>query len=337
MLCTGAKTWDPNFENILHILDRVGSYLGSDETTSNTHIDELLIDLGRCHWIPRQPREDWSRVPALAREVLATAIRELWERCDRKSAARAYQRFFSGLTKSANVSIYSLNYDPLLLESIGDLPHFCTGFTQGGDFDPEGVQFFATPNTLGFLHGHVGFFRYSGVTRLINNYAKAQQNRLNDSMIDIGPKGRHYNTYLITGLDKMEGFNHDPFGVYLHRLALDLRASSEIIIIGYSLADEHLNAFLANAIRLGVQRVTYVTRREPYTLIGAFDPMSYDNLLRLASLFSDTVRDIPDCRLAKEAVASCQDTGYGYLTDHVQVYVRGTEEFIKQESPNSPT
>jgi len=72
-------------------------------------------------------------------------------------------------------------------------------------------------------------------------------------------KGHTFNTYLITGLDKIEAFPNNPFSSYFYRFSKDVIESNCIVIIGTSLSDDHIKSILRNYLANPDSKVIFVT------------------------------------------------------------------------------
>lgn len=260
-----------NFEHILYLLDKVCNCLYDRKNS----IDNILFDIWGEDDKKRRELElkkGWNYVPFLCREVLVNAIIELWESCDKVKAVEINKQFFTSvLGRFDTVSIYSLNYDPLLYESTKQIKlkgckrgieHddkvFETGFYNNENFNPK--SFYLSDNVIAFLHGHIGFVPQGGKDGLYfeENYLNAQKRRISDvacgrgGYYREGPKGIHYNVSIISGLEKFEGFYDNPYAYYIQRLSKDVmvKASEYIVFIGNGLGDAHINLFATNAYRL---------------------------------------------------------------------------------------
>lgn len=260
-----------NFEHILYLLDKVSNYLHDRKNS----VDNILFDLWGEHTGEKESlrwlKKGWNYVPFLCREVLVNAIFDLWESCPKEQAIEVNRRFFASiLEKFERVSIYSLNYDPLLYEAvkkirarglkkIGKRKHevdksFETGFSGGKNFNLK--ELYLVDNIIAFLHGHVGFVPEGGKDsmRFDENYLKAQKKRIKGvadetvKYVRQGVKGIHYNVSITSGLDKFESLYENPYACYIQRFSEDFMESDYIVLIGTALNDYHLNLFIANAL-----------------------------------------------------------------------------------------
>lgn len=261
-----------NFEHILYLLDKVCNYLYDRKNS----IDNILFDVWGEDDKQRQElqlKKGWNYVPYLCREVLVKSIIDLWESCEKEKAIEDNKRFFASvLEKFKSVSIYSLNYDPLLYEAtkqikikgfkkIGEGNHevdktFEAGFSNEENFNPK--EFYLNHNVIAFLHGHIGFVPQGGKDGLYfeENYLNAQKKRISDVASGRGGyhkeglKGIHYNVSLINGMEKFESFYDNPYACYMVRFSKDVMESEYIIFVGSGLGDHHINLFATTAYRL---------------------------------------------------------------------------------------
>ncbi len=342
-----------NFEYIIHLLDKISNYLYSEINVEYANIDEYLIDFWHIcdsqliqYAFKNSDKAGWKYVPFLGREVIATAILELWESNTSKDSININKDFFSSLLKQfKSVNIYSLNYDPLLYESLKDIKDFVHGFV-GNIFDSS--VFYKADNVIAFVHGHVGFEPYQNQMKFNSNYNNAQENRIKglfDAIITnrtkywtFGMKGIHYNTYLVTGLDKIDAFSLNPFASYIHRFGKDIIESSYIILIGLSLIDYHLNAFLTNSLFISDKRIIFVTKSDVDTIIDKLSEGRYSLIHKLWTLFKDAVslninyEEDPFKKHRENLRKSLSQNGFGKLTDHIVLYIKGVENFYKEKN-----
>jgi hypothetical protein len=185
----------------------------------------------------------------------------LWESCKKEQAIETNKKFFTSILENFNaVSIYSLNYDPLLYEATKPIKvgerMFRTGFSDGGNFNYK--DFYESNNLIAFLHGHIGFVQEGMFDnmRFDDNYPNAQKRRISGvahNQVDYcrsGLKGIHYNVNITSGLEKFDGFYDNPYAYYIQRFSKDVMESKSIVFIGGGLGDHHITLFASNAWRL---------------------------------------------------------------------------------------
>ncbi|MEM3859525.1 MAG: hypothetical protein QW478_08990, partial [Candidatus Micrarchaeaceae archaeon] len=150
------KNGDFNFEHLIHLLDKISIYYHSQNDSEIGNIDSLLIDFLHNYdnpFLNSNPKKiyytksnpgGWGYVPFLAREIIISRILELWNEEDREEDEKLNQSFFSSLSSECSynsICIYSLNYDPLLYESLvafgSTFPTFETGFINPPPSNPK--------------------------------------------------------------------------------------------------------------------------------------------------------------------------------------------------------
>src|SRR4051812_4583903 len=121
---------------------------------------------------------------------------------------------------------------------------------------------------MAHMHGHLGFIPIGiNVMEFTADYDAARRKRLEGlagvefariAPFGIGSKGNHYDTYLVTGLDKIGAFTVNPFAAYLTRAVQDITACSHVLLIGASLSDYYFGALLRNIFIGGKRRIIAV-------------------------------------------------------------------------------
>jgi hypothetical protein len=350
-----------NFEHILYLLDKVCNCLNDRKNS----IDNILFDL----WIGEdkqrqilQSKKGWNYVPYLCREVLVKAILDLWDAAERKKAIEDNKQFFASVLKNFKaVSIYSLNYDPLLYEAVKQIrvkghkrnheieKILKTGFSDGNCFNPK--EFYLSDNVIAFLHGHIGFISKGGKDSMYfdDKYSNAQQERLKyvaSGGVDYfrwGRKGIHYNVSITSGFEKFESFYENPYACYIQRFSDDIMESEYVIFIGSGLGDYHINLFLTNAWRLangyaeepqnllGLRKLGVGRKKTIIVTLG----QATEGLLNLLGL-TDIGKRIYD--LLKENISwigetadgSLKNNGYANINEGLFLYLNGTRKFFSE-------
>ena len=249
-------------------------------------------------------------------------------------AIKIYRNHFKSLIdKYHSVNIYSLNYDPLASLALNFDSNFITGFEKEKRFDTR--LYLRAPNALTFLHGHICFVPLENRMLFENDFQPAQNKRfknlwtststkfLNPSVM----KGTTYNTYLITGLDKIEAFANNPFSAYFYRFAKDLIESDCIVIMGASLSDDHLNSFLRNYFAEPKNKIIFVTLLEPTRI------RRDKSLTNLMSFFTYDPSSINPINGFDDLASSVEQVGFGRLTNNVALYGNGSKSFFENGDP----
>jgi len=338
-----------NFEYLIHLLDKVSLYYKADNDYEIANIDTTLVNFFQKHENPYNyytstNPNGWEYVPFLARELIIEYILDSWNKIEeeRKEEIKDINReFYSKLLEKhfESINIYSLNYDPLLYESLSSLKEnkrFETGFEDNNnEFKKE--KFFQSQNVLAFFHGHVGFVPGEDLNSPMKfyhkNYKDAQKKRFEYSSnpcVGIGAKGMHFNRYLITGLDKIDAFSENPFAGYIHRISKDISEANSIVLIGTSLNDYHLNSFLVNFLVITKKdnaRIFLVTKDDGKKLTELFKSSNEDLLKAIWDITEDKSENHLHFinRVEKDIIKS--ETEIVQLTNHINIFIGGTEKF----------
>lgn len=351
------------FEHILYLLDKVCNSLHDRKSS----VDNILFDM----WGNNDEQKDrlcskkgWNYVPFLCREVLIRAIIDIWEACPQEQAIEKNRQFFTGmLEKFKSVSIYSLNYDPLLYESlrqikIKDNIHevdriFETGFSKGELFNPK--EFYLNNNVAAFFHGHVGFVSEIGGDYMYfeDTYRSAQKKRLKKAACSQagyrkkGPKGIYYNIHITSGLEKYESLYNNPYACYIYRFSEDVIKSEYIVFIGSSLGDLHITMFVSTAWQLAMGnaelpenlfrlRELEVGEKKLIIVATDYDKLSANNWGCRDYLSRTNIgRKIYD--LVKEGITTDNENevnrilaneGCANINRNLCLYLKGTEQFF---------
>jgi len=149
----------------------------------------------------------------------------------------------------------------------------------------------------------------------------------------------NYNSYLITGLDKVDAFPDNPFASYIERFAKDVIESGYIVLVGTSFNDYHLNPFLANVISVVPSlKIICVTKWNTKPIKEWFPLGGGDNILFIPFiLFKDSIKVKANLDPYQElderldnSKALLDRNVYAILTEHFLLYTKGTEEFYKE-------
>jgi hypothetical protein len=356
-----------NFEHILDLLDKYANRRFDRKSSfDNVVLDLLLHTVDKEELIPQQ-QIGWHYVPFLCREVLVGAISDLWESSPKEYATEAYKRFFASILEDfERVSIYSLNYDPLLYESVKEIrvngnkkigqndvkidKCFKSGFSGDNQFDSK--ELYYEDNIIAFLHGHVGFVPGCGSDSIYfeDDYTKSQRKRLEGvacgrvGYFRKGIKGIHYNVSITSGMDKFESFYDDPYACYIQRFSEDVIKSEYIVIIGAGLGDYHVNLFISNAWRLShgyadhPKNVLSLRKSEivPKKIIIVTKDKPRNDLF---DYFVHTPWGEEFFRLIKEGIfvdnsdnvsAALKEKGYAWVNRYLFLYRLGAERFFSE-------
>lgn len=361
-----------NFEYAIHLLDKISIYLSNylskkskKYKSINNSVDVLLIDFFQKindellkYTFRNSDSYIWRYVPVLAREIIISSILDLWNEIDKEAKQNKIEinkKFYEKtLQTNTSVNIYSLNYDPLIYESLKINKNFITGFDNDAKFNSS--IFFNANSIIAFIHGHIGFLPFlSNDIKFSGDYSPAQDIRIKDifnfslngntiRFTNKGMKGMHYNTYIATGLDKIDAFSLNPFASYIHRFGKDIIESDYIVLVGVSLNDYHLNSFLTNALFLQVpnKKIVIVTYMDINEVRKKLNIESKENLLiKIIDFFNESIilenningNLIERCKKYYKSLNNClENKGYAKLSENIVLYIKGTEEFYNEES-----
>lgn len=339
----------PNFENLLYFLDRVALNLYCQYDWPEGILPDFWCDKTsdiKKKLYLRSDSEGWKYVPFLAREVLIRSILDLWNPGDAliKGAITSNNLFYKTLNDQFKyLSVYSLNYDPLLYESIKDINLIKNCFIKTA-FGFKNDDFFKAEKIIAFLHGHVGFLPLGAQMFFETSYEKAQVTRMKNMFLnstnqtkffDIASNGMHYNTYFISGLNKIDAFYSNPFACYMHRFSKDVLESDYIVVIGCSLDDDHLILFLKNTLAYSKKKILFVTKETMEGGKDLFHQPFIDKFNKTWVKSGDKLTlplDSMDIELPKfwrRLNNNFIQNGFGHMVNNVFMYLRGTEEFYK--------
>ena len=131
---TGTRFCETNFEYLIHLMDKTFYYLQSSSTDQIVQLDALTLaieDTFRKQF-PKTERDGWRYVPFLSREVILETVLHAWNELKgsrKDEVLKLHRKFLKNAAKKYDqVRVYSLNYDPLLLEAIQPLSGYSTGF-----------------------------------------------------------------------------------------------------------------------------------------------------------------------------------------------------------------
>lgn len=344
---TGTRFCESNFEYLIHLMDKTSYYLLSQRQNHQgvempvdqiPQLDALLLGIeGTLHKkFPKSDSAGWRYVPFLSREVILTTVLHAWRELQgprRDEALALHRKFLEDVAQKYNqVCVYSLNYDPLLLEAIQPLTGYSTGFLDSGMFAPH--KFGNTPRTLALFHGSAGFVPRNGKIMLHKDYVTAQEERIREIVVEnhIGAfagKGVYANTYLVTGLDKSDHLPLNPYTTYLHHFTIDAFDSDAICVIGWSFGDDYIRAFLTNlALERPRQRVVVVDKKSGDEVLNAAKNGD-EFLFRLAATTRDSFPMYPT-EAIKSLAKDVGKSGFGQFSEHVWFYGKGTEHFYDE-------
>lgn len=165
-----------DFEKIISYLDCVVKYLrdykGGSGSKYNPYVHLFRHSCG-SKLKKLELKNEKRFIPFWAREVLHRYISSFTFEKASSDILRRY--FIQEAEKHENISIFSLNYDSFLYESLKDTV-FCNGFI-GDKFDDKHYR--SENHTLSFLHGHQYFYACGGGIGMAKTSDEAFKNRAN--------------------------------------------------------------------------------------------------------------------------------------------------------------
>ena len=251
-----------NFEQITEIIDKIASW-SFDNIPKNNMLNAYIGTLIRCKkLVSCNNFQNWQHIPFILRMIIAETILELEQNNKSKNYSeliKTQHEFIESYSESDKVSIVSFNYDDILLRSIENLG-FEKGFNKldlrGRRLDVKALNF--ASKSIYFPHGHLRFnFLDDENVEYYSDPQDAHEARWDNSnsiysplSITRGKFAYNFNTFITTGQTKDDSFNLMPYSFYYQKLATDLLNSTEIVLIGYSFGDEHLNRLLISFLAI---------------------------------------------------------------------------------------
>lgn len=318
---------DYNFEDVCESFDKLTLFQWPYFTSPSFKL--IMQDLRACNVIRYYKNlKTGTLLPFLYRCVLLSIILDNEkEHCGNYSDLIEQQRLFLEYYSNENeASIISLNYDDCLYTSIKG--KFDTGFVNSEEncnrctFSPH--AFFHSPKTISFLHGNIRFDSNHFTETKIIDY----QTRISN-IGSINPISIHYtnsysfNTFLTTGKSKEESLDDNPYAMYYQKMASDILHSDEIIIIGYSFNDNHINRMLLNYWETNPMKRLIIVDYCKH-IIDYKHPENIPCIERILHLFSTTLND------NAYEIQRLNDDGYGYLCPKILLYKKGYESFLTE-------
>ncbi|GHT24379.1 hypothetical protein AGMMS4957_17280 [Bacteroidia bacterium] len=297
----GKQNPNYNFENIAEIIDELSYYGFNDKLTDDEK--QNCGNLSSKYNV--KPVFAWKIYPLLFRLIIAESILELQEE---KHQVDSYdelielqKNFIDSFIGKDKGTIFSTNYDDLLLNSVKDL-NFELGF--GTDSTDDFKRDFLKPCTLlnaqraiCFPHSHLrlvfigkedGMAHYISDSKQANDYIWANLFSTDLKQIlpvTLGTKRFNFNTSSVgTGATKTDMFNFSPYFDYNEKMESDIKQCSDLIIIGYSFNDEHINKILKTCPAKKITVVDYKQGED----IGKFKDniaTKCDNISSLATFY----------------------------------------------------
>lgn len=318
---------DYNFEDICESFDKLTLYQWPSQ------FKLTIQDLRMCNVIRYYKKINIDTyLPFFYRCVLLSIILDSEKEHSNKydeliELQRSFLEYYS--CNEAKMSIVTLNYDDCLYTSVKE--KFDTGFVENEriqnhyTFSPS--LFFHSPKTISFLHGNIRFNSNHFTPTKIVNY----QTRIETMTNNPSPcynfhytESYSFNTFLTTGKSKENSLNDNPYAMYYQKMASDILYSDEIIVIGYSFNDEHINRMLLNYWETNpTKRLIIVDFCGHSTDSNFFQNLSatiHKIKTFFSTIFNDDTYDIQHLK----------GYGYGCLFPKILLYAKGYEDFLRE-------
>lgn len=323
-----------NFEDIGEVVDKIALLNWPYDHEEKVVYKETIHSLIKCKVLKNNIKRNYYShiIPFLYRCVLLSILLEAENNhsaCYHK-IIKKQKEFIDYYTKyDSKSSIVSLNYDDNLYQSVNGL--FNTGFIKDEVYKNRNFffvnEYFKANKTICFLHGNIRFWGYKFMDNIIEPLCNRIQNmyETGDEYTPYNLKVPSFNVSLTTGRDKEFTFNEQPYSAYYTKLASDILESEEILIIGYSFNDEHINRLLMNFwSKNRFKRIIIVDKIEgridsnhPGNLNGTID--------KIEQVFSTSLNYDN-----KEEIDKVNTEGYGYLFPKILFYKNGYESFLNE-------
>jgi hypothetical protein len=327
-----------NFEQICEIVDKISSFSFGPWPGITLFSDILLLN-------EIQPKQkfEWEKVPFLFRTIIAESILNLGKVDNYEKLLKQQKNFIEKQDTGDKISLISLNYDDVILDSIEglDVDH---GFHRRNDrtkrFYLDVTRFAKAKKTISFPHGHLRFISdNTNDTCYINNSTNANKirwNKLNSNFIDgtlpifQDKFAYNFNTFIVTGQTKDGCYNHLPYAFYYQKMAADILKSNIITVIGYSFDDADINRMLKSFLSLDTNNkiliVNYIEEKITKDLINSMALSNGKGLLKW--LYEVSIGIIQ----FYEEFPAINRNQVGPLNDQVFLFKGGYERFLNQYS-----
>lgn len=323
---------DCNFEDIAEALDKMAVYCNELPAIPIT-FNNTLKAFKQCGLI-RKKNNMYIDIdlPFLFRCIIADIFYEIEQKrsSNYETLINKQKRFIESMkgNDEENISIVTLNYDDCIYSSINGL--FKTGYIDNPEKenrqDFSGDIFLKAKYSLSFLHGSMRFFDSHFTNKRIEPpYLRIENvGNLKDDHRSININDMSFNTFITTGKSKEQSFNHMPYSLYYHKMATDILIHcTELIIIGYSFNDEHINRLLENFLaKDSMKRMIVVDKYEKDVIRGS-DTLLMDTLQKICG---GTLKNFD----YKDELEKVNNDGYGYLFPKILFYKKGYECFLEE-------
>jgi hypothetical protein len=252
-----------NFESLLSALELLLEWNLSNDTTShstyrNTSIFRNVFQLGlpfKYHTTDMV----WEIYKQVVNDIIEV-IRDYdyypqYTGCRHGKDPAILDLFISKYQEKSNLKIYTLNYDRLIPNLIGNHLEVYEGI-EGESFVYNLKKFSNHHFTYFNLHGsiYIDYNPYTGIKLLnrpveLENAIKLAGGNPNEQKIFLP---------IIAGYHKSQRMMSQPFNFGLGAFMCDCDDCETIIIVGYSFSDPHINSILSNFIKTNITKIIIV-------------------------------------------------------------------------------
>lgn len=336
-----------NFEQIAEIIDKIAS-LSFDDMPKNNMLNAFIVTLLRSgKFVNNEKFQNWVHIPFLLRMIIAEAIMNLEQNnkaLNYDELMKTQHEFLKFYTESETVSIFSFNYDDILLNSVKNI-----GFQHGfNKLDKRGRrldihELINAKKAICFPHGHLRFnFLDDENVECYSDAKVAHEARWENNLsmyspliVTPGKFAYNFNTFITTGQTKDDSFNLMPYSFYYQKLATDLLTSKEIVVVGYSFGDVHLNRLLISFLKINSKNRVLIIDYYADDVSLTDEYRDSDNIVFKISVCFKSVWNLiykADAKLTDRPVdvEQINKQGFGVLFPQIVFYKKGYEEFLNE-------
>lgn len=175
------------------------------------------------------------------------------------------KRFFEQKVNNETTKIYSLNYDRLIPRLLKNVIYDGTNLPLYGGFNYNLKGFICSEKTYFNLHGSIylnmeyvrDLLSYKVVQHSIPQYltyALEQEGGAPNDVKLFSP--------IIAGYSKSQRMLSEPFSFGLSAFMADCNLCDELVVIGYSFSDPHINSIIRNFIQIGSKTMIIVDKKD---------------------------------------------------------------------------
>lgn len=323
---------DCNFEDIAEVLDKMAVYCNEFPAIPIT-FNNTLKAFKQCGLIRKKSHLHIDiDLPFLFRCVIADIFYEIEQKrnSNYEILINKQKQFIERMKENEkeNISIVTLNYDDCIYSSVNGL--LKTGYIDNPEKenrqDFSGEIFLKAKYSLSFLHGSMRFFDSHFTNKRIEPpYLRIENvGSLKDDHRSINIDDMSFNTFITTGKSKEQSFSHMPYSLYYHKMATDILIHcNELIIIGYSFNDEHINRLLENFLaKDSIKRMIVVDKYEENVIKGPDT--------KLLDAIQEICGGVPRNWDNIDELQKINNEGYGYLFPKILFYRKGYECFLEE-------